>query len=269
MTLSALQPSSQENGRELPSIRVLGTRVHMVEIPEVVSMMDHWISEEPDNYHHIVNSGMHGIMEAHKDPGLQSILNSVELFAPDGILMVWLARIRGFALRKKNTGPQLLWEFGSVANNKGYRYYLYGDTEQTLGVLTTKLKEAFPNLQVVGTHSPPFRPLTEKEDAAVVSDINQAAPDVLWVGLGMPHQEFWIAEHREHLNVPVVVGAGAAFKLLSGEVKRAPSWLRNAGFEWSWRLASEPKRVWRRVVFDAPRFIGLVVLELAGVKKYK
>ena len=266
--MSRRQSSTQTNAGELPSIRVLGTRVHMVEIPGVVEAMDRWIIEEHDNYHHIVNSGMHGIMEAHKDPNLKSIMNTAELFAPDGILMVLVARIRGFAITKKNTGPQLLWEFGRVANKKRYSYYLYGDTEQTLRTLETTLKDTFPDLQVVGLHSPPFRPLTPDEDAAVVSSINQAAPDVLWVGLGMPQQEIWIANHREKLNVTVVVGAGAAFKLLSGEVKRAPSWLRNAGFEWFWRLVSEPKRVWRRVVFDAPRFIGLVALELTGLRKY-
>ena len=123
-------------------------------------------------------------------------------------------------------------------------------------------------MRVVGLHSPPFRPLTPEEDEAAVSNINQANPDVLWVALGMPQQEIWISEHKDKLNVPVIVGAGAAFKLISGDVKRAPSWLRNAGFEWLWRLISEPKRVWRRVVFDAPKFIGLVALELTGLKKY-
>jgi len=266
--MSKKQSLAQAYAGELPSIRVLGTRVHMVEISEVNIAMDRWISEENDKSHHVINSGMHGIMEAYKDPNLKLIMNSAELFAPDGILMVLVARIRGFGLRKQNTGPQLLWEFGRTANRKNYSYYLYGDEEDTLRLLEAKLNYAFPNLRVVGLHSPPFRPLTPEEDAAVVSSINQADPDVLWVGLGMPQQEIWIAEHRDKLNVPVVVGAGAAFKLISGNMKRAPDWLGNAGFEWLWRLISEPKRVWRRVVFDAPKFIGLVALELTGLKKY-
>ena len=111
--------------------------------------------------------------------------------------------------------------------------------------------------------------MTPEEDAADVAAINGAAPDVLWVGLGMPKQERWIAEHREQLRVPVAVGAGAAFKMVSGEVSRGPEWLRNMGLEWLWRLASEPIRIWRRVLIDAPQFIGLVALEISGIRKFK
>ena len=253
----------------IPFVRVLGTRVHMIEIPDVVALMDHWIEAERDRSHHIVNSGMHGIMEAHRDDELKSVFNSVELFAPDGILMVLLGRLRGFRLNKKNTGPQLLWEFGHVANEKGYKYYIYGDEEHTLQRLRAKLQDSFPGLPIVGCYSPPFRPLTPEEDEAAVRTINEANPDVLWVGLGMPNQERWIANHRDKLNVPVLVGAGAAFKFLSGDLRRAPSWLGNFGFEWLWRLFWEPGRVWRRVVIDAPLFIGMVALELCGVKKYR
>jgi N-acetylglucosaminyldiphosphoundecaprenol N-acetyl-beta-D-mannosaminyltransferase len=110
--------------------------------------------------------------------------------------------------------------------------------------------------------------LTPEEDAADVEAINQAAPDVLWVGLGMPKQELWISEHRAQLQTPVAVGAGAAFKFVSGDVNRGPSWLRNMGFEWLWRLIGEPKRIWRRVLIDAPQFIGLVGLEISGLKKF-
>ena len=150
----------QAADEDTPSIRVLGTRVHMIDIPGVVEVMDRWIEEEHDQCHHIVNSGMHGVMEAHRDPRLKSIFNSLELFAPDGILMVLLARIRGFPIKKNDTGPQLLWEFGRVADKKGYKYYFFGDEQDTLELLTAKLKASFPNLPVVGVYSPPFRPLT-------------------------------------------------------------------------------------------------------------
>lgn len=254
--------------QQIPSIRILGSRVHMVEIPDVVRVMDHWIKTEPNKCHHVVNSGMHGIMEAHRDPQFKAVLNAAELFAPDGILVVLIARFRGFTVRKKNTGPELMWEFSKTANERGYKYFILGDTEDTLQLLKTKLTGAFPGLSIVGLHSPPFRPLTPEEDEAIVRAINQAGPDVLWVGLGMPKQEWWISEHRDRLSVPVVVGAGASFKFLSGAMSRAPYWVRNRGFEWLWRLAQEPRRVWRRVFVDAPRFVGLVALELTGLKKY-
>ena len=251
-----------------PSFQILGTRVHMVRMDDVVTAMDHWIQTEPHRLHHVVNTGMHGIMEAHRHPQIKSILNSADLLAPDGILAVLIARLRGFALKKKDTGPELLWRFSEVGNSKSYKYYFYGDTEETLGLLSDKLKERFPDIELVGCFSPPFRPLTQEEDESAINAINQAKPDVLWVGLGMPKQEEWISDHREVLQVPVAVGAGASFKLLSGRVSRAPRWLSNLGFEWLWRLIQEPHQVWRRVFIDAPLFVGLVFLQWTRLKKY-
>ena len=250
-----------------PSIRVLGTKVHMVEIPEVITRMEHWIENDHGICHHVVNSGMHGVMAAHRDPKLGSVFESVDLFAPDGILMVLVARLRGFKLKKKNTGPDILWEFARSAGEHGYSSYFYGDEESVLQRMEDRLKDAFPGLKIVGRRSPQFRQLTPEEDAADVAAINQAAPDVLWVGLGMTKQERWIAEHRTQLRVTVAVGAGAAFKFVSGDISRGPSWMRNIGFEWLWRLFNEPKRIWRRVFIDAPQFIALVALEMSGLRK--
>lgn len=251
-----------------PSICVLGTNVQMVEIPEVVSCMEHWIENERGVCHHVVNSGMHGLMEAHRDSNLRDIFGSADLLAPDGILIVLVARLRGFKLRKKNTGPDVLWKFARLASERGYTNYFYGDEEPVLQRMEAALKESYPNLKIVGHRSPPFRQLTPEEDAADVEAINMAAPDVLWVGLGMPKQERWINEHRAKLRVSVAVGAGAAFKFVSGEVSRGPSWLRNLGLEWLFRLISEPKRIWRRIFIDAPQFIVLVALEFIGLRKY-
>lgn len=253
---------------QIPSLRILGTNVHAVEIPDTIALMDRWIETERHRCHQVINTGMHGLMEGHRDPEFKAILNSADLFAPDGILLLTIARIRGFLLRKENTGPQLMWDFSQVANQKGYKYYIFGDTEDVLQALHARLKETFPNIQVVGLNSPPFRPLTLEEDESVIAQINEAAPDVLWVGLGTPKQDRWIHERRNRLNVPVAVGVGATFKFYSGRLKRAPAWLGNSGLEWLWRLASEPRRVWRRVFIDAPQFIGLVAMEFSGLKKY-
>ena len=255
-------------GEKAPSIRILRTRVDMVGIPDVMELMANWIEVEPDQLHHIVNTGMHGIIEAHKDPSIASVLNAADLLAPDGILAILVARLHGYRLKKQDTGPGLLWRFSEIANRKGYRYFFYGDTADTLELLTANLISEFPDLQIVGCQSPPFRPLTPQEDEAMVATINQARPDVLWVGLGMPKQERWIFEHRHALGVPVAVGAGASFKFISGTVPRAPNLVCNLGFEWLWRLIQEPQRVWRRVVFDAPHFILLVFLQLTGLRKY-
>ena len=254
--------------QEIPSIRILETRVDMVRMPDVIELMASWIDEEPHQLHHVVNTGMHGIMEAHRDPEFGTILNSADLLAPDGILAILVARFHGYRINKSDTGPELLWRFSEIAVREGYKYFFFGDTKDTLNQLSEELISAFPNLQIAGSHSPPFRIATPEEDDAIVDMINKAKPDVLWVGLGMPKQEQWIFNHRSDLKVPVVVGAGASFKFLSGTVPRAPALARNLGFEWLWRLAREPQRVWRRVVIDAPWFVVLVFLQLTGLRKF-
>ena len=256
-------------GRQIPSIRILETRLHMVRMPEVVSIMADWITSEPGRLHHVINTGMHGVMEAHKDPGFAGILRSADLLAPDGILALMIARLHGYRIRKQETGPELLWQFSETAHRESYRYFFYGDTEDTLERLSAKISREFPNLQIAGYHAPPFRPLTPEEDEEIVAKINQSKPDVLWVGLGMPRQEQWISDHRDTLNVPVAVGAGASFKFISGTVSRAPAIMRNLGFEWVWRLAQEPRRVWRRVLIDSPQFIILVLLQLTGLRRFE
>ena len=252
-----------------PSIQILGTRVHMVQTADVISIMADWIEADHHRFHHVVNTGMHGIMEAYKDRAFKEVLNSADLLAPDGLLAILTARFHGYRLSKQDTGPDLLWRFSEIANKKGFTYFFLGDTENTLEKLSLRLAEVFPDIEIAGTHSPPFREWSQEEDAAIVASINQAKPDVLWVGLGMPKQEQWISDHRMDLIVPVVVGAGASLKFLSGTVSRAPNLVCNLGFEWLWRLAQEPRRVWRRVFIDAPQYIALVSLQIIGLKKFK
>lgn len=254
--------------KQVPCIRILGTRVCMVQIPEVVGLMEYWIEAERSECHWIVVTGMHGVIEGHKDRKFQAILNSADLFIPDGFSLIWIARRRGFPLRERASGSELMRECCSLAASKGYRNFFYGDTEETLQLLTTRLKEDLPDLQVVGLYSPPFRPLSPEEDAEIVRRINEARPDILWVGLGLPKQERWIFEHRDRLKVPVAVGVGAAFKFISGQVRRAPAWVGNHGLEWLWRFLHEPRKLWRRALLDVPRFICLALLELSGLKRY-
>jgi len=259
----------KNNFKQIPSIQILGSRVHMVQIPEVLELIAHWIEKESQKYHWIVVTGMHGALEAYRDVKFKAILNSADLFVPDGISLIWIARYRGFPLKKRVSGADLIWEYFKLANKKGYRNFFYGDTEKILQEMKEKLVIDFPNLKIRGCYSPPFRPLTPKEDEEIIKKINQAKPDVLWVGLGLPLQERWIFEHRDKLEVPVVIGVGAAFKFLSGKVKRAPTWIGNYGLEWLWRFFYEPRKLWRRVFIDIPMFIFLVFLELIGIKRWK
>ena len=136
-------------------------------------------------------------------------------------------------------------------------------------MLKRNLGEKFPGLRIVGAYSPPFRDLTPEEDAHITQLINQANPDVLWVGLGLPKQERWIFAHRDRLNVPVMVAIGAAFKFASGSVKNAPSWIRESGFEWLWRFFHEPRRTWNRAFVYGPQFAAYTILELCGLRRYE
>lgn len=252
---------------QVPFIWILGTRVHMVQIPDVIAVMEHWIANEPHRCHYLVVTGMHGVMEGHKDEGFKAIINSADLFIPDGFSLVWLARRRGFPLERRVSGTDLMREFFKTATQKGYKSFFYGDTEEILQLLQARLKSQFPGLKIVGAYSPPFRPLTPEEDIEVIKRINEAQPDVLWVGLGLPKQERWMFEHRDRLKVPVMVGVGAAFKFLSGKVRRAPSWMGEHGLEWVWRFLHEPRKLWRRALLDVPQFVCYALLELIRLKK--
>ena len=250
-----------------PQIKVLGSRVHMVQMDQVLEVMEQWIRENGPNKY-IVASGMHGIMEAHKDPQFKEIVNSADLFVADGISLVWAARLRGHSLKKRVSGPTLMSRFLELAHGQGYKVFFYGDTQETLDLLTARLKERYSQLNIVGAYSPPFRALTDEEDQEIVRMINESQADVVWIGLGLPKQERWMYEHRTSLTVPVSVGVGAAFKFESGAVGRAPFWLGEAGFEWMWRLVQEPRRIWRRVFIDGPYFVGHMILEISGLRKY-
>ncbi len=264
------------------SIEVMGNKIDMVQIPDVIGQMDFWIQERKNpltdstsslqassgQAHWIVATGMHGVMEARKNKEFQGMLATADMWAADGISLVWMARLNGFNLKKRVAGPDLFHAFLKHAVQKGYKSYFYGDTDETLAKLGEKL-----NKELLGSKfesfSPPFRKLTPEEDAKIIENINAAKPDVLWIGLGLPKQEKWIFEHRAKLQVPVIVGVGAAFKFEAGIVNRAPTWMGNAGFEWLHRLFQEPKRVWRRVFVDAPQFIWFASLDFLKHKNAK
>jgi N-acetylglucosaminyldiphosphoundecaprenol N-acetyl-beta-D-mannosaminyltransferase len=151
----------------------------------------------------------------------------------------------------------------------GYRHFFYGTTEKTLKRLTDSLCERFPGFQVAGVYAPPFRPLTDAERAIVVARINESSPDIIWVGLGCPKQELWMAEHRPYLEAPVMVGVGAVFDFLSGTLRQAPRWIQPLCLEWLFRLLVEPRRLWRRYLLNNPQFIFLLALQRLGLRKFE
>ncbi len=182
--------------------------------------------------------------------------------------VVWMLRWQGFKNVQRVYGPDLLQAACARSLETGWRHYFYGGAPQVAEKLKDKLCADYPGLQVVGMESPPFRPLTAEEDEDAVQRIRQARPDIVWVGLGAPRQDFWMAEHLDRLGVPVLVGVGAAFDFLSGAKPQAPLWMRRSGLEWLFRLATEPRRLWRRYLIGNPRFLYLCLLQRLGLKRF-
>ena len=249
-----------------PSYSVLGVRVHAVQIPEVVSRMEEWIAH-PGKCRYIAVTGMHGVTEAQHDPGFLAILNEADLMVADGFPLVWLGRRKGYHLPRRVYGPETMLAFCESTAHKGYRHFFYGGAPGVAQALAEKLSAQLPGLVVAGAFCPPFRPQNEEEDREALAAIEQARPDVIWVGLSTPKQERWMFEHRERLSPCVLVGVGAAFDFLSARKKQAPSWMRENGLEWLFRLLQEPRRLWRRYLLCGSEFAFLVALESLGLRK--
>jgi N-acetylglucosaminyldiphosphoundecaprenol N-acetyl-beta-D-mannosaminyltransferase len=212
-----------------------------------------WIEE--GHRHYVCVTGVHGVMEAQRDDALRLIHNQSGLTTPDGMPMVWAGRYAGFSGVKRVYGPDLMLALSERAAQRAWRCYLYGGKEGVANLTAARLTTAFPQLMVAGTFSPPFRPLTEVEDAAIVERINGSNADIVWVGLSTPKQERWMAEHLHKLTAPVLIGVGAAFDIHAGVVRQAPLWMQRSGLEWLFRMGTEPRRLARRYLGNNPRFV--------------
>ncbi len=247
-------------------VPILGTPVDFLPMESLLTIMEGWIHER-DRAHWIACTNSHGLMEALRDNSFRQVLKSADLSIPDGYRLMKIARRRGHAAQQL-TAPDLMDRFCELAQHRQYSSYFYGDTEETLGKLVERLTSKYPRLKIAGTLSPPFRPLLPSEEESLIERVNQARPDVLWVGLGLPKQERWIARNLKWLRVPVIAAVGATFKFHSGMVPRAPEWMVRNGYEWVWRTAHEPRRLFRRVVLLGPPFLWNVALERYGLKTF-
>lgn len=246
---------------------VLGVHVDALQVADAIAHVERWICEG-DAPHLIAATGMHGITEAQHDASFKQLLNSVDLVVPDGMPLVWIGRLRGYGLRRRVCGSDLLVSFCQETCTKGYKHFFYGGAPGVADRLALELKKRFDGLEVVGTYSPPFRSLHPEEDTAIVEIINGSNADVLWVGLGCPKQERWMCEHRKSLTIPVIVAIGAAFDFFTGGSQRAPAWMGEHGLEWLFRLMREPRRLWKRYLIYGTEFVLSVSLELLGLKKF-
>ncbi len=245
---------------------ILGTQVSAVNMERALVELDSWIEESDSRY--ICVTPAHSIMDAYNQPEVQRIFNASGMTVPDGMAIVWILKLMGQNHVSRVYGPDLLEATCEYGLQKEYRHYFYGGTPDVTKKLSQKLSADFPNLQIAGISTPPFRPLSAEEDEEIIEKINQSEADIIWVGLGAPKQEIWMQAHLGKINAPVMVGVGAAFDFLSGNKSQAPLWIQRNGLEWLFRFMHEPKRLWSRYK-QYPKFVFLVSLSLFGVSKNK
>jgi N-acetylglucosaminyldiphosphoundecaprenol N-acetyl-beta-D-mannosaminyltransferase len=251
----------------VPRVNILGVGISALTMEIALHTIDGWI--EQGDPHYVCVTSVHGVMESQRDPSLRQIHNRAGLVTPDGMPLVWLSRLMGFGFVERVYGPDLMLAVCERSVGKGYRHFFYGGAPGVADLLATRLQARTPSLDVVGTEAPPFRPLTLGEDETAAERINAVQPDIVWVGLSTPKQEYWMASQLGRLTAPVLIGVGAAFDFHAGLKPQAPRWLQRSGLEWSFRLVTEPRRLWRRYLVNNPWFLWLILLQALGMKHDK
>lgn len=238
-------------------IDVVGVHISATSYEEVAGACASWIEAHDLNRpaRYICVTSVHGVMEARKDPKMRSILNGADIATPDGMPLVWALRSFGQSAQQRVYGPNLMLHLCQQAALMGHRIFLYGGRPEALEELRGNLIARFTELRIVGTCSPPFRPLSEEEDRRLCNVIRDAAPDLIFVGVSTPKQERWMASHQAVLPGTVMIGVGAAFDFHAGRVKQAPEWMQRHGLEWLFRLTREPARLWKRYLLVTPGFL--------------
>jgi len=256
------------DGDSLERHSILGVRVIAEPLSATLDAVDEVLASDGRRSHCLCPTGVHGVVEAHNDELFRRILNEAKFNIPDGMPLVRLCQRAGFPKAERTFGPDVMWLVLERSRTVGSRHFFYGGKEGVAKELAQRAVEHFPGLQVSGWFSPPFRPLTETEKVDLANRINESGSDVVWVGLSTPKQERWAWEMRERLNVKLICTVGAAFDYHTGSVVSAPQWMKTASLEWAFRLAQEPKRLWRRYLEIVPKFLYLVTLEALGARKY-
>lgn len=276
--------NNYQHVRKANPLKTLGSTVNMVSIEFTINWIAKCIenSSKTDNFNdqvsnaininpckQLIITGFHGLYNAYNNDYYRKICKSADLWVPDSIAPVLIAKSRGFKNVIRTPGPDITKAFLELANEKGYRSFFYGDSEETLNKLSASLKRDYPNHIIAGMISPPFRELSDNEEQKYIDIINDSKPDILWVGLGCPKQDEWIYRCKDRLRVPVAAGIGAAFGFLAGTTSRAPAWSQRFNLEWLYMLITNPKRTSKRVLVEGPKFLFWLLCEEASILKCK
>lgn len=239
---------------QIPVCNILGVHIAAIHMNWLVNYIIQNIKALSGDYITVAN--VHTTVMAYENPEYSKIQNGGIMAIPDGGPLSTVGKKRGCINMKRTTGPDLMGEIFRISSEKRYTHYFYGSTEDTLNGLCMKLKEAYPGIEIVGMYAPPFRPMSQEEDEQIVKTINKLNPDFIWIGLGAPKQEQWMAEHQGRVH-GLMIGVGAGFDYFAGNIKRAPMWMQTHNLEWLYRLCQEPGRLFKRYLITNTKFLWL------------
>lgn len=256
-------PSHDSDPQDPNTLPVLGVPMHVIQPQEAVALISTWARQRQSKAVGICNA--HSLVTARQDRRHEASLLAADLRTPDGAPVAWMMRKLGARRQPRVSGPDLMLDYCAHAAANGESIFLLGSTPDTLDKLQARLRSTWPTLRIAGAVSPPFRALSEEEDAALTQQINDSGAGTVWVSLGCPKQERWMAEHRGKVNA-VMVGVGAAFDFHAGTIQRAPEWMRDNGLEWLHRLGSEPGRLWKRYLVTNSLFVWWAIADLGKTR---
>lgn len=241
----------------IPTCNIMGVNIAAINMKWLLNYIEKNLPDIKGDY--ICVSNVHTTVTSFEDADYCAIQNGGLMAIPDGGPLSTVGQKRGHKNMERTTGPSLMGEIFEISAKKGYRHYFYGSKQETLDLLEEKLNTSYPGIQIAGLYSPPFRPLTEEEDAKVVKMINDAKADFVWIGLGAPKQEIWMATHQGKID-GLMIGVGAGFDYYAGNIERAPQWMQKHNLEWMYRLMQEPKRLFKRYFSTNSKFIWNAVI---------
>jgi len=257
---------SEDRGAGAPRVNLLGVLITPTNLADTVKTLETWRAEGKREY--VCCVSVHGIVEAQSDPAFRSVLSRAALTTQDGMPLVWWCQHAGFKAASRACGRDVMLAMCEIAAEKGHRHYFYGGAPGIPELLVANLTKRFPGLPIAGYRSPPFRQLSPGEDAREVAMINETKPDFVWIGLGTPKQDRWMADHLGKIEAAAMLGVGAAFDFHAGVKSNAPQWMQRSGLEWLFRLASEPRRLAGRYLIGNSIFVARATQQLLGWKSY-
>lgn len=249
-----------------PRVNVLGVGISALNLESAVATLAAAVAGRHRGY--VCVTGVHGVMESQSDAALRQIHNRSLLTTPDGMPMVWLGRLAGHRTMSRVYGPELMEHVFEWSRHSGATHYFFGGNTGVAEELKVRVESRYPGIRIVGTHTPPFRPLNPQEEIDLIQEVERLKPDFFWVGLSTPKQERFMSAYGPRLAATVLLGVGAAFDFHAGRVRQAPRWIQRSGFEWLYRLCAEPRRLWKRYLTNNPRFAFHLLGQALGFRKY-